>query len=91
MTRVVLHGNTYDEARLFAEELGITENRTFVPPYDHPLVIAGQATVAVELLQQCERQPDCIFVPVGGGGLISGIALHVKAASPEIKVIGVET
>ena len=88
--RVVLHGNTYDEARLFAEELGITENRTFVPPYDHPLVIAGQATVAVELLQQCERQPDCIFVPVGGGGLIAGIALHVKAASPEIKVIGVE-
>ena len=88
--RVVLHGNTYDEARLFAEELGVTENRTFVPPYDHPLVIAGQATVAVELLQQCERQPDCIFVPVGGGGLIAGIALHVKATSPEIKVIGVE-
>ena len=88
--RVVLHGNTYDEARLFAEELGITENRTFVPPYDHPLVIAGQATVAVELLQQCERQPDSIFVPVGGGGLIAGIALHVKATSPEIKVIGVE-
>ena len=88
--RVVLHGNTYDEARLFAEQLGITENRTFVPPYDHPLVIAGQATVAVELLQQCERQPDCIFVPVGGGGLIAGIALHVKAARPEIKVIGVE-
>ena len=88
--RVVLHGNTYDEARRFAEQLGITENRTFVPPYDHPLVIAGQATVAVELLQQCERQPDCIFVPVGGGGLIAGIALHVKAASPEIKVIGVE-
>lgn len=88
--RVVLHGNTYDEARLFAEQLGITENRTFVPPYDHPLVIAGQATVAVELLQQCERQPDCIFVPVGGGGLIAGIALHVKAARPEVKVIGVE-
>ncbi len=88
--RVVLHGNTYDEARLHAEELGVTENRTFVPPYDHPLVIAGQATVGVELLQQCEKQPDCIFVPVGGGGLISGIALHVKTTSPEIKVIGVE-
>ena len=88
--RVVLHGNTYDEARLHAEELAATEGRTFIPPYDHPLVIAGQATVAVELLQQCERQPDCIFVPVGGGGLIAGIALHVKAAHPEIKVIGVE-
>ena len=88
--RVVLHGNTYDEARLFAEELAVAEDRTFIPPYDHPLVIAGQATVAVELLQQCERDPDCIFVPVGGGGLIAGIALHVKATRPEIKVIGVE-
>ena len=88
--RVVLHGNTYDEARLHAEELAATEGRTFIPPYDHPLVIAGQATVAMELLQQCERQPDCIFVPVGGGGLIAGIALHVKATVPEIKIIGVE-
>ena len=88
--RVVLHGNTYDEARLFAEKLAAAEGRTFIPPYDHPLVIAGQATVAVELLQQCERQPDCIFVPVGGGGLIAGIALHVKASNPCIKIIGVE-
>lgn len=88
--RVVLHGNTYDDARLHAEELATTEGRTFIPPYDHPLVIAGQATVAVELLEQCERQPDCVFVPVGGGGLIAGIALHVKATSPEIKIIGVE-
>ena len=88
--RVVLHGNTYDDARIFAEELGAAESRTFIPPYDHPLVIAGQATVAVELLQQCERQPDCIFVPVGGGGLIAGIALHVKATRPGVKVIGVE-
>ena len=61
--RVVLHGNTYDEACLFAEELASAESRTFIPPYDHPLIIAGQATVAVELLEQCERQPDCIFVP----------------------------
>ena len=88
--RVVLHGNTYDEACLFAEELAAAEGRTFIPPYDHPLVIAGQATVAVELLQQCERQPDCIFVPVGGGGLIAGVALHVKANNPGIKIIGVE-
>ena len=88
--RVVLHGNTYDEACLFAEELAAAEGRTFIPPYDHPLVIAGQATVAVELLQQCERQPDCIFVPVGGGGLIAGVALHVKTNNPGIKIIGVE-
>ena len=88
--RVVLHGNTYDEARVFAEQLASAENRTFIPPYDHPLIIAGQATVAVELLEQCERQPVCIFVPVGGGGLIAGIALHVKSINPAIKIIGVE-
>ena len=88
--RVVLHGNTYDEACLFAEELATTESMTFIPPYDHPLIIAGQATVAVELLQQCQQQPDCIFVPVGGGGLIAGVALHVKASNPGIKIIGVE-
>ncbi len=88
--RVVLYGNTYDEARLHAEDLAATEGRTFIPPYDHPLVIAGQATVGVELLQQCEQQPDCIFVPVGGGGLVAGIALHVKAHSPGTRIIGVE-
>ena len=88
--RVALHGNTYDEARMYAEELAASEGRTFIPPYDHPLVIAGQATVGVELLQQCEQQPDYIFVPVGGGGLIAGIALHVKAHSPGTRIIGVE-
>ncbi|MCY4210804.1 MAG: threonine ammonia-lyase, biosynthetic [Gammaproteobacteria bacterium] len=88
--RVALHGNTYDEARLHAEQLAADEGRTFIPPYDHPLVIAGQATVGVELLQQCEQQAHCIFVPVGGGGLIAGIALHVKAHSPDTLIIGVE-
>lgn len=87
---VILHGNTYDEAQAFARTLAATEAREFIPPYDHPLIIAGQATVGVELLEQCERQPDCVFVPVGGGGLIAGIALHVKAVNPAIKVIGVE-
>ena len=87
---VVLHGNTYDEAQAFARTLAATEGREFIPPYDHPLIIAGQATVGVELLEQCERQPDCVFVPVGGGGLIAGIALHIKAVNPAIKVIGVE-
>lgn len=87
---VLLHGNTYDEAQAFARTLAVAEAREFIPPYDHPLIIAGQATVGVELLEQCERQPDCVFVPVGGGGLIAGIALHVKAVNPAIKVIGVE-
>ncbi len=88
--RVVLHGNTYDEAQVFAKKLASSERMEFIPPYDNPLIIAGQATVAVELLEQCERQPDCIFVPVGGGGLIAGIALHVKSMNPAIKIIGVE-
>ena len=88
--RVVLHGNTYDEARQYAQGLAAAEGRTFIPPFDHPLVIAGQATVGVELLQQCEQRPDCIFVPVGGGGLLAGIALHVKEHSPETRIIGVE-
>ena len=87
---VLLHGNTYDEAQAFARTLAAAEAREFIPPYDHPLIIAGQATVGVELLEQCERQPDCVFVPVGGGGLIAGIALHIKAVNPAIKVIGVE-
>ena len=88
--RVVLHGNTYDEAQFHAGELAVANDMTFIPPYDHPLVIAGQATVGVELLQQCERLPDYIFVPVGGGGLIAGIALYVKAHSPATRIIGVE-
>ena len=88
--RVVLHGNTYDEAQFHAGELAVVQDMTFIPPYDHPLVIAGQATVGVELLQQCEQLPDCVFVPVGGGGLIAGIALHVKAHSPGTRIIGVE-
>lgn len=88
--KVMLHGNDYDEARALAEELVDKENRTYIPPYDHPLIIAGQATVGVELLEQCAQPPDCIFVPVGGGGLIAGVALHVKLHHPATKIIGVE-
>ena len=87
--RVVLHGNTYDDAFLHATKLCEEENSTYVPPYDHPLVIAGQATVAVELMQQL---PDVerVFVPVGGGGLAAGMALHIKSVNPEVKIIAVE-
>ena len=88
---VVLHGNTYDEARDHAVELAASTGRTMVPPYDHPLVIAGQATVGVEILQQAARPPAAIFVPVGGGGLIAGIALHVRATAPQVRIIGVES
>ena len=86
---VILHGNNYDEAREHALELAASQNRTYVPPYDHPLVIAGQATVAVELMQQ-HIGPDIVFVPVGGGGLIAGMAVHIKSVNPAVKIIGVE-
>ncbi|MBI2994632.1 MAG: threonine ammonia-lyase, biosynthetic [Gammaproteobacteria bacterium] len=88
---IVLHGNTYDEARDHALELEASTGRTLIPPYDHPLVIAGQATVGVEILQQSARVPAAIFVPVGGGGLIAGIALHVRARAPQVRIIGVES
>lgn len=88
--KVILHGNTYDEAKEHATKLAGEENKTFIPPYDHPLVIAGQATVAVECLQQHPGQPDMVFIPVGGGGLISGMAAYIKAQNPDIRIIGVE-
>lgn len=88
---VVLHGNTYDEAKHHAQELAAATGRMMIPPYDHALVIAGQATVGVEILQQCAQPPRYIFVPVGGGGLIAGIAAHVKRVAPDTHIIGVES
>jgi threonine dehydratase len=87
---VILHGNTYDESHEHALQLAQKKNLTMVPPFDHPLVIAGQATVGVEILEQHPGPIDIIFVPVGGGGLIAGIAAYVKQQRPEIRIIGVE-
>lgn len=87
---IVLHGNTYDEASEHAHKLEAERGLTYLPPYDHPLVIAGQGTVAMEILRQHTRPIDAIFVPVGGGGLIAGVAAYVKALAPEIRIIGVE-
>ena len=87
---VVLHGNTYDDAREHALVMSQEKDMCYIPPYDHPLVIAGQATVGVELMEQHSEPPDYIFVPVGGGGLIAGIAAYVKAHYPDIHIIGVE-
>ncbi len=87
---VILHGNTYDEAKEHAQQLSQEKQLCFIPPYDHPLVVAGQATVAIELLEQHPTEPDIIFVPVGGGGLIAGIAVHIKQLYPNITIIGVE-
>lgn len=87
---VVLHGDSYSDAHSYAMRLKRRRSLTFVHPYDDPDVIAGQGTIGVEILRQHPRPIDAIFVPVGGGGLISGIAAYVKRIDPRIKVIGVE-
>ena len=87
---VLLFGANFDEAKSKAIELAEELNMTFVHPFDAPDVIAGQGTIAMELIQQ-RGDLDRIFVPVGGGGLIAGIAVLIKQLIPEIKVIGVES
>jgi threonine dehydratase len=87
---IVLHGNTYDEASDHAHALAVESGSTYVPAYDHPLVIAGQGTVGMEILRQHLGRLDAIFVPVGGGGLIAGIGAYVKALEPDVLIIGVE-
>ena len=87
---VVLHGNSYDDAFQHAQQLVKEHNLLFIPPYDDPDVIAGQGTVAMEILKQHPETIDAIFVPVGGGGLIAGISAYVKHVNPDIRIIGVE-
>jgi threonine dehydratase len=87
--QVILHGSNFDEAKAEAERLSELHGYTFVPPFDHPLVIAGQGTIGMEMLQQ-NGHLDYIFVPVGGGGLAAGVAVLIKQLMPEIKVIAVE-
>lgn len=88
--RIVLHGDDYQEAYARSLEIVEAEGLTYVHPFDDPDVIAGQGTVGMEILRQCTDEIDAIFVPVGGGGLIAGIAAYVKAVRPNVKVIGVE-
>jgi threonine dehydratase len=88
--KVVLFGGSFDDAYTHTRELAKQKNMTFVHPYDAPDVIAGQGTVAMEILRQKTDAIDAIFVPVGGGGLISGIAVYAKFVHPDIKIIGVE-
>jgi threonine dehydratase len=87
---VVLHGDSYDEAYHYARALGRRRRLAFVHPYDDPDVIAGQGTIAMEMLRQHPEAIHAIFVAIGGGGLISGIAAYVKRLRPGVKVIGVE-
>ncbi|MFA5626564.1 MAG: threonine ammonia-lyase, biosynthetic [Thiohalomonadaceae bacterium] len=89
--QTALHGNAYDDAYAYARQLADTQGRTFIHPYDDEEVIAGQGTIAMEILRQYYSDDlYAIFVPVGGGGLIAGIAAYIKYLRPEIKVIGIE-
>ena len=87
---VVLHGESFSDAYAHALELQAAQGLTFVHPFDDPAVIAGQGTIAMEILRQHQRPIHAIFVAIGGGGLISGIAAYVKRLRPEIRIIGVE-
>ncbi|MBP7566173.1 MAG: threonine ammonia-lyase, biosynthetic [Burkholderiaceae bacterium] len=87
---VVLHGDSYTDAYDHAVELEKKQGLTFVHPFDDPDVIAGQGTIAMEILRQHQGPLDAVFVAIGGGGLISGVANYIKAVRPEVKVIGVQ-
>ena len=87
---VVLHGDFFDEAAAKAEELTKEHGYTFVHPFNDPEVIAGQGTIALEIIEQMP-DVDAIVAPIGGGGLISGLAVAAKSVNPKIKVIGVQT
>ncbi len=87
---VILQGVNYDAASAHASALARESGKTLVPAFDDEDVIAGQGTIAVEIARQCEQAPDAIFVPVGGGGLIAGIAVYMKHLHPGTKIIGVE-
>ncbi|WP_334154976.1 threonine ammonia-lyase, biosynthetic [Tepidimonas sp.] len=91
---VVLHGDSYSDAAQHAAELARREGLTFVHPFDDPDVIAGQGTIAMEMLRQLQglgsNRLDAVFVAIGGGGLIAGVANYLKAVRPDIRVIGVQ-
>ena len=87
---VVLHGETYDEWSAEARKRCAEEGFTYIHPFDDPEVIAGQGTIGLEIMRQCPEPPDAIYVAVGGGGLIAGIAAYVKQLWPSTEIIGVE-
>jgi threonine dehydratase len=88
--KVELVGDSFDEASDYAQALAKKKKRVFIHPFDDPDVIAGQGTIAMELLRQHPDPMDVVFVPVGGGGLIAGISSYLKYLRPDIKIIGVE-
>ncbi len=87
---VIMFGDSFDDAYGYARKLEITQGSTFIHPFDDPDVIAGQGTIGMEILRQCQQPIAAIFVAIGGGGLIAGIGAYVKRLRPDIKIIGVE-
>ena len=87
---IVLTGDTFDAASMEAMKDSEEHEKVFIHPFDDPLIIEGQATIAVELINDCKYQIDYLFVPIGGGGLISGVGSYMKQVSPATKIIGVE-
>ena len=87
---IVLAGDSYAESQARADVLAVEQGLTLVHPFDDPLVIAGQGTIGAEILRQSQGRVSAVFVPVGGGGLIAGVAGYVKALLPSVRVIGVE-
>lgn len=83
---VVRVGDSYDEAQTYAKKQALELGQTFIPPFDHPDVIAGQGTVGMEIVRQLESMKSlhAVFVPVGGGGLIAGIAAYIKRVRPQV-------
>ena len=91
-SQVVLYGDDFDSAKQECARLSSLNNLTDVPPFDHPYVIAGQGTIALEITRQLRLDKlNALFVPVGGGGLIAGVAVYLKKIAPHVKIIGVET
>ncbi|OUS26503.1 PLP-dependent threonine dehydratase [Gammaproteobacteria bacterium 45_16_T64] len=89
--KVVLHGDSFDDAYEYAQGLMDEHGYCFVHPYDDPDVIAGQGTVGMEILRQISGPLDAIFIPVGGGGLVAGVSCYIKYLRPDIKIIAVES
>lgn len=88
--RVVLHGDSLDEARAEAMAIAGREGRIFVPPFDNDDVIAGQGTIGLEILEQCPDVEE-VLIPAGGGGLLAGVALAIKETNPNVRVVGVQS
>ena len=89
--KVVLHGDSYDDAAAHAQKLVAEKGMTHIHPFDDPDVIAGQGTVAMEILRQVSGSLDAVFIPVGGGGLCAGMAAYIKTVRPDVKVVAVES